>query len=221
MAREVGRIVGAFPAGEEEYLSEILQALKSYSGALKPWAKMTARRVLSLVVDQDDEAWRRHSMEMGTELRRQIETAPIGETLRDALDRQVTLITSLPIDAGHRVHELTIESQWNGARAKDIATEIMRTGQVTSSRATMIARTEVSRTSMDLVKARAEHIGSPGYIWHTAHDGAVRPEHAKMDGKFVRWDSPPTLREGNREYTFHAGCIFNCRCWAEPVPPEF
>ena len=221
VAREVGRIVNAFPAGEIEYLSELIRSLNAYSEALKPWAKMTARRVLSMVVEQDDDAWKRHSREMGIELRKQIETAPIGETLRKSLDQQVELITSLPIEAGQRVHQLTTEAQWQGTRAKDIAAEIKKTGAVTASRATLIARTEVSRTSQELVQARAEHIGSPGYIWHTAHDSDVRPEHKKMDGKFVRWDSPPTLKEGNKEYTFHAGCIFNCRCWAEPVAPEF
>jgi len=92
----------------------------------------------------------------------------------------------------------------------------MESGDVARSRALLIARTEVTRTATTLTQARAEHIGSEGYIWRTAGDGDVRPSHRAMNGKFVRWDSPPTLDN----LTGHAGCVPNCRCYAEPVIPD-
>jgi uncharacterized protein with gpF-like domain len=45
----------------------------------------------------------------------------------------------------------------------------------------------------------------------------VRESHKAMNGKFVRWDSPPTLSDGT---TTHAGQIYNCRCYPDPVLPE-
>ena len=95
--------------------------------------------------------------------------------------------------------------------------EIRRSGDVTASRATMIARTATSSTAEALVEARARSVGSTGYLWRTARDGDVRPSHRAMEGKFVAWGSPPTL-DG---YTAHAGCFANCRCRPEPVLPEW
>jgi SPP1 gp7 family putative phage head morphogenesis protein len=71
----------------------------------------------------------------------------------------------------------------------------------------------VSSTATSLIQARATHAGSPGYIWHTAMDAAVRPEHRAMEGKYVEWDDPPTIQN----YTAHAGQFANCRCWPRPV----
>ncbi|HHZ9834772.1 TPA: phage minor head protein, partial [Klebsiella pneumoniae] len=42
------------------------------------------------------------------------------------------------------------------------------------------------------------------------------PSHRKMKDKFVRWDNPPTL-DG---MTGHAGCLPNCKCWAEVHIPD-
>ncbi|MBI1274754.1 hypothetical protein GC177_02135 [bacterium] len=45
------------------------------------------------------------------------------------------------------------------------------------------------------------------YIWHTAGDTHVRPEHAANDGKIFAWSKPPK--------TGHPGEAAGCRCWAE------
>lgn len=136
--------------------------------------------------------------------------------MQGRLAEQVALIKSLPIEAAQRVHALTIEGLENGTRAAEIAKEIRRSGEVSESRANLIARTEVSRTASALTQARAQHIGSEGYIWRTSGDSDVRHSHAQMNGRFVRWDSPPTL-DG---MTGHAGEYPNCRCYPEPVIPE-
>jgi uncharacterized protein with gpF-like domain len=38
-----------------------------------------------------------------------------------------------------------------------------------------------------------------------------------MEGVPVRWDQPPTLSDGT---VTHAGQIYNCRCWPEPILPN-
>ena len=81
----------------------------------------------------------------------------------------------------------------------------------------LIARTEVARTASGLTEARARHVGSDGYFWRTAKDADVRDSHRQMEGKFVKWNEPPTLSDGT---VTHAGQIYNCRCYAEPVINE-
>ena len=89
----------------------------------------------------------------------------------------------------------------------------MKSGEVTKSRALLIAQTEVSRTATALTQARAEYIGSTSYRWRTSHDIRVRHSHKKMEGKEVRWVAPPTL-DG---MTGHAGCFPRCRCYCEVI----
>ncbi|MFX5937705.1 phage head morphogenesis protein, partial [Acinetobacter baumannii] len=80
--------------------------------------------------------------------------------LQELLAEQVDLITSIPREAGQRVHELTLKGLEDSTRASEIAKEIMRSGEVAKSRAMLIARTEVSRTATSLTQARAQFVGS-------------------------------------------------------------
>src|SRR6185437_1153848 len=96
-----------------------------------------------------------------------------------------------------------------------IVPEIMRGGEVSKSKATLIARTETGRALTALTQARAETVGSTSYVWRTVKDSDVRLSHKQMEGKVVDWDSPPTL-DG---LTGHAGSLPNCRCFAEPIIP--
>src|SRR6185437_1440759 len=161
-------------------------------------------------------AWKTATEELGRGIREEIKSVPIGLRFRELMQQQVTLITSMPAVAAERVHGLVIKNAEQSGRASEIAREIARSGAVAAARATLIARTEVSRTASVLTQARAEFVGSDGYVWRTAHDQDVRPSHRKMEGKFVRWDSPPTL-DG---LTGHAGALPNCRCYAEPIIPK-
>ena len=95
-----------------------------------------------------------------------------------------------------------------------MAAEIARSGEVTESRAMLIARTEVARANSMITEARAASVGSTHYIWRTAEDERVRESHAEMEGQVVAWDTPPTLSDGT---TTHAGQIYQCRCYAEPI----
>lgn len=190
--------------------------LAKYAQVLEPWAAATAGRMLADVNQRDQAAWLEHAQELSAGMRQTIRSTPTGALFQQLLADQVALIKSLPLEAAQRVHELTIAGLEDSTRAKEIAAEIRRTGEVTASRATLIARTEVARTASKLTEARAEHVGSVEYVWRTAGDGAVRKSHKEMAGKVVRWDAPPTL-DG---LTGNAGCLPNCRCWPEPILPD-
>lgn len=216
IARNVGDVVRAFPPGDPRALPELTRILYGYSQLLRPWAKVTATAMLADVLKRDEAAWKIQTKGMSQALKLELQNAPTGETFRRLQEEQIELITSLPTEASQRVHKLTEEILSSSTRAKEIQKEIMRTGEVTESRATLIARTEVGRASTNFSQARAEFVGSEGYIWRTAHDGDVRPSHKKMEGKFVKWNEPPTL-DG---MTGNAGCLPNCRCYPEIVLPD-
>lgn len=217
IARHVGDIIAGYPPGDPAALPAVERALRGYSDVIRGWARLEAAKMLEAVNRQDEVEWRDRSRDMAAAIREELRTAPTGSAMQQLLDEQVELITSIPLEAAQRVHNLTLAGVEDATRAKEIAAEILRSNEVAASRARLIARTEVARTASKLTEARATHIGSEGYIWRTSGDSDVRESHQKMNGKYVRWDTPPTLTDGT---TTHAGQIYNCRCYPEPIIPE-
>ena len=215
----MGVLVNGFPPGDPAVLPTIEQLLQRYAEALTPWAERAAAEMLSEVNRRDEQAWMLQAKDLSRALRLEIRTAPTGAAMQALMAEQVGLIKSIPLDAAQRVHKLTIEAIEDSNRASEISKAIQASGDVAKSRADLIARTEVARTASTLTEARALHVGSPGYFWRTAGDGDVREDHRELEGKFIRWDDPPIAdkRTGRRA---HAGCIYGCRCYPEPVIPE-
>lgn len=195
-----------------------MDRLDRYADLIEPWAQSVSERLVETLKISDDAMWRDRSLSISAGLR-DIMDSSTGSVTRSMMSEQIKLFKSLPINAADRVYEIhnkAIEAVVSGGRSADLAKEIMRTGEVTEARARLIARTEVGRASTSLTQARSTAIGSPGYVWRTAHDGDVRESHRKMEGKYVDWANPPTL-DG---MTGHAGQFPNCRCYCEVVIPE-
>jgi SPP1 gp7 family putative phage head morphogenesis protein len=217
VARQIRHIVrGMAPEGVVTDIGALTSTLNRYADILTPWGESVVSRMVADVSRRDATAWEQHAREIGQTLRREIASAPTGAAMRQALQDRVQEITSLPRKAAERLFKLTTEAVTTSTRAKEIQQEILASGRVSLATAKMLARTGVSTTATVITKARAEHIGSPGYIWRTSKDGAVRPSHRKMEGKLVPWGKPPTLDN----YTAHCGEFANCRCFPEPIIPD-
>ena len=222
IAAHVGHVVRTFPPDDPNvrlmYGSEVVPTirgiLEKYSESLTEWARASVSRMLLDVNKQDASAWQERAKDLSRHLREEISSAPTGKIMQRLMAEQVGLIKSIPIEAAQRVHELTMAGISDSTRASEIAKEIMRSGDVAKSRATLIARTEVARTASVLTQARAEHIGSTHYIWRSAEDSDVRDSHRKMDGKVFEWAHPPLLSDGTRTAP---GQIYNCRCYPEVI----
>jgi SPP1 gp7 family putative phage head morphogenesis protein len=193
--------------------------LRKYADALAPWAERVGGRMVREVERRDRDAWRRMGNAMSREMHAILQRADVAGQVRSLHREQVDLITSIPRKAAERVALLTTEGLESGTRAREVAALIANSTDVTKSRAVLIARTETSRAATEVLRARCLGAGVEAYVWRTAGDGDVRPGHAEMEGRVCRWDDPPAVREGQRVMHFHAGCVWNCRCWAEPIVP--
>lgn len=207
------RIAGVLTGHEPRKAEDIL---REYARAITPWARQSAANMLGGVARGNLAQFRRISSRMGIDMRAFLAGDPVGQVVERRIEENTALITSLPLEAARRVGALAHEGLVTGRRAEDMAEEVRRLGDLTRSRARCIALTEVSKASTALTQARAENVGSEGYIWRSMRDGSTRPSHRGMEGKYVPWDQPPTL---NR-MTGHAGEFPYCRCYPEPVIPR-
>lgn len=219
IASYVDSIIKGFDVTDETVSPSIVTALRKYAESLDIWAKNASSKIIMDIALRDERTWLEYSKDMSVGIRKEIRETDIGMIVQQEVERQVGLIKSLPLEAAQRVQDLSIRAIIEGGRADEISGLIMATGQVTKVRADTIARTEVSRASTIFTKARAESLGSEGYIWRSAEDADVRDRHRELNGKFFNWDEPPIADEKSG-IRAHAGCIWNCRCYPEPVIPE-
>lgn len=216
IAQEVGRIVSSYSTTTVQGRLQMQDALDKYSDMLEPWAEIAASNVFNKLNNQDLTLWMRQSQAIGAGVKELINNTHIGSVMQDFIKRQVELITSLPVEAGFRVHDLARNALQTGQRPESIISEIMRSGEVTVSRAKLIARTECARASSVLTQTRALNIGATHAIWRTSKDESVRSSHKHMEGKVYSLTEPPELEDGTRTFP---GQIYQCRCHGEIIIP--
>ena len=138
------------------------------------------------------------------------------------IEENANLIKTLPTDVAKKVAKDIEEMALKGMRASEIAKVIReQTDKHSRASAKLIARTEVSKTTTALTKARCDNLDLHWYVWRTAEDGdRVRKSHRIMEGVLVNWNEPPSPEAlvGEKSVgNYHAGNIWNCRCYPEPL----
>jgi len=207
VGKEVGRILK-----DETDPARAAEQLERYAEKLDPWAEQAAANMVQRCARKNEQSWRAAANRWGISVKGMLST-DITAAIEGKVRENIRLIKSIPTQAAEKVGMLAQTAIEQSTRAETLAKKIAAQGDVAMSRARTIARTEISKTGAALTQARAESVGSEGYIWRTARDGGTRPSHAAMEGRFVKWSQPPTL-DG---MTGHAGEFPNDRCYAEPV----
>jgi SPP1 gp7 family putative phage head morphogenesis protein len=190
------------------------------------YAEASAMKMVTQLFTDSGRTWRQAAKEnskgrMLYELFRHELKGPVGGEVASQIRRNAEIIKTLPIDLSNSINKYIAEEGLNGRRASDIAKDIQEMFPAKSkARASIIARTEVSKTSTALTRARADNIGLDWYIWRTSEDSRVRDSHKKMAEVLIKWTNPPSpeVLAGEKSFGYyHAGEIFNCRCYPEPV----
>ena len=172
---------------------------------------------------------------------------PVSRTLVDMIHRNTKMIVTLPSIIENKIAvDMAKQYGLGGMRHEQLTKQLFdeygtytddwdirqeqfdKYGQdyrFIESDARRIARTEISKAQCALTQARAEALGLRWYVWRTADDGnRVRDAHRLMHGVLVNWGDPPDPEKLNKDNKhrskfgpYHAGNIYNCRCYPEPV----
>lgn len=105
----------------------------------------------------------------------------------------------------------TLENTYN--YSKSMSDEFVR--QVASSledKIVLFATMSTIGNLRELLFGNAESQGYTEYLWITQRDSKVRPSHAAMDGKWIKFDAVNPQPAG-----YHVGMDYNCRCFIGAV----
>ena len=135
-----------------------------------------------------------------------------GADIQDEIDTQiaanVSLIKSIPSQYTDKLEALVMNALQTGQTNQELAQEIKKLGHSTDYRARLIASDQMGKINGAINKKRQESMGVETYVWQSAKDERVRPDHEKKHGEKFRWDDPPS---GG-----HPGQPVRCRCTALP-----
>jgi len=209
---------------------EVLAALKRYvtTDFFQGLARAAASKMVTGLLAESARTWLEEVQEsmrgrMIYEALRQEMQGPIGDRVREIVAENARLISTFPESISDRVAHFIQEEQVKGRRSEFITQNLIEQfPDVSMGRLRLIARTETGEANTALVQARSEGLGLKWYMWRTSKDERVRDSHQLMDRVLVNWDEPPNPEElagekGVRHGPYHAGNIYNCRCFPAPI----
>lgn len=217
----------AFSAGDdkEKYINDMRNFQNSEP--FNSFVYSAVRRMVTPIAVQNMRTWRKAAKKATRNpylyrlLMREINQG-LKSDIEIQIEENANLIKTLPTDVAKKVTKDISDMALKGMRASEIAKVIReQTDKHSRASAKLIARTEVSKTTTALTKARCDNLDLHWYIWRTAEDGdRVRKSHRIMEGVLVNWNEPPSpeaLAGEKSVGNYHAGNIWNCRCYPEPL----
>ena len=210
----------------EDWLTTITR--RSQQSDVREASELLARQMVSAADSSNQKTWRAAAAKWGRGrqlyklLNQELTNTPLGARVNTLIRENANYISSIPLEAAQTLVNEVTKAQQSGARASTIA-KMTRTRfpALLKSRVNLLARTETSKASEALTQARAEQVGSIGYIWLTSKDVRVRGSHKHMEGVIILWNDPPSpealIGEKSTLGKYHAGACPNCRCTSAPM----
>lgn len=134
-------------------------------------------------------------------------------------DQTIRLVEDAGRAYAKQVRDIFESPDAHNLRVEELRKKLVERGDVSKSRADLIARDQVLKMNGKITATRQQRAGITKYEWSTSQDERVRDDHAALEGTIQDWDNPPVVDEksGRRE---HPGQDFQCRCIAIPVISE-
>jgi uncharacterized protein with gpF-like domain len=229
--RELNALLGRFfDMPEDATLVDIISRLTDYKRVdqmFRRYAETAAERMVTGLRAQNAKSWREAASQgmegkavyaaLQTEL-----SGPMGSLVRQRVQTNAELISTLPAKLAQSVTRRVARGSQQGARASTIAARLRRDIPAAyRARVKLIARTETSKTSTALTRARSESIGAGWGIWRTSKDVRVRRSHRLLDGVLIPFNNDPNPEklagEKSTLGSYGPGECPNCRCSFEPL----
>lgn len=187
------------------------------------WSERVARNMVYKLFDVTGSDWEgaeKNSRRI-SELLRSGMDGPIGRTVQQQVNENSALISSLPLDLRNHTSNKILSMRNDGLRVDTMVKNLRKyLPHTAETRIRLIARTETAKINSNFIEARSRAVGIPAYIWRATRDGRTRRSHNHMNNIIVLWNDPPqpeVLVNMKSQGAYHAGCIYNCRCYPAPI----
>lgn len=143
-----------------------------------------------------------------------IDLLQTDDTIKDyvtaSIKKNVGYIKSIATQQHDKIETIIFEGMKSGQSIASIRSGIEEVGKVSRNKAQFIAVDQSGKMFGELNKMRHEAAGVEEFVWLTAGDERVRPEHRNYSGrKFNYKDGANGKFPGSSDY--------RCRCVAQPV----
>jgi len=210
---------------EGEWFSRIIMQARS-SELAEAGGKIAAQMIRQIDV-QNAKDWRQASRKSQRSqflyrLLREEMAGPVGQRFQQLVRENAGLISSIPFTAAQHLTTEIAEAQQAGSRPEAVAKMMQqRFPELVDNRIKLIARTETSKASTGLTRARSESLGLDWFEWKSAEDFRVRPAHKNLNGVLVSWNDLPSPEELMKIRStlghYAPGDAPNCRCYPAPL----
>lgn len=143
---------------------------------------------------------------------RSISSLGIAEEVAKRRQENVNLVVDAHRAYADSVQDIFTDPENFGLRVEVLQAKLLERGDVSESRAELIARDQTLKLNGAITKARQTGAGVSEYVWSTSRDERVRDSHRVLEGQRFSWSSPPEVG--------HPGEDYQCRCVALPVIEE-
>lgn len=221
-------LVDAVAISEEDYIDSLITVLALIAGEqIEEKAKLLATRFVTKVHYQNKTQFTRNFQNaFGIDLSSIIEKEALSDTLAVAVQKNVNLITSIKNDFINDIGSNVFTNYKKGFRHSELINEIRARGNVSYSRAKLIARDQTAKINADFEEERNKKLGFDIYKWKGTGDERERDSHVVLNNMLCKYSDSTVYSDDEGKtwkkrktiggYIGKCGEDYQCRCLAIP-----
>lgn len=221
-------LVDAVAISDDDYINSLIEVLASIAGErIEERAKLLATRFVTKVHYQNKTQFTRNFKNaFDVDLSSIIEKEILGDTLALAIQQNVELITSIKNDFINDIGSNVFTNYKKGFRHSELINEIRARGNVSYSRAKLIARDQTAKINADFEEERNKKLGFDIYKWKGTGDERERDSHMVLNNMLCKYSDPTVYSDDEGKtwkkrksiggYIGKCGEDYQCRCLAIP-----
>lgn len=204
---------------QQKLLAELERLRKHWEKHFQGVAKRLSARWAGASYKDNANAWKAQMRRAGFTVDMQL-TAAQRAQLDVAVSENVALITSIPQQFATDVHGIVTRSFLAGRDLHTMADALRKRGELTVSRAALIARDQSNKLTAAMNATRQRELGLNWAVWkHSSAGKEPRPDHVKAGREEWIFDTQVGITFKDNFGSVLPGQAINCRCMSRTLIP--